>query len=62
VKVGVFFQERLLPDLVAMKRRIDEASSATPCSASGRVKWYRPPEYYADSRWRGTRRSTAAAS
>jgi predicted dehydrogenase len=22
--------------------------------ASGRVKWYRPPEYYAQSRWRGT--------
>jgi predicted dehydrogenase len=23
--------------------------------ASGRVKWYRPPEYYRDSKWRGTR-------
>ena len=22
--------------------------------ASGRVKWYRPPEYYSGSRWRGT--------
>ena len=26
-----------------------------PVLASGRVKWYRPPEYYAGSRWRGTR-------
>jgi len=26
----------------------------TPFLASARVKWYRPPEYYAASRWRGT--------
>ena len=26
----------------------------TPIFAAGRVRWYRPPEYYAASRWRGT--------
>ena len=54
VKVGVFFQDRLTPDLVAMKGAIDEGRLGTPVFASGRVKWYRPPEYYGDSRWRGT--------
>lgn len=55
VKVGVFFQDRLTPDLVAMKTAIDEGRIGAPVLASGRVKWYRPPEYYRDSKWRGTR-------
>jgi UDP-N-acetyl-2-amino-2-deoxyglucuronate dehydrogenase len=55
VKAGVFFQDRLTPDLVAMKTAIDAGEIGTPVCASGRVKWYRPAEYYADSRWRGTR-------
>jgi UDP-N-acetyl-2-amino-2-deoxyglucuronate dehydrogenase len=54
VKVGVCFQDRLTPDLVEMKAAIDEGRLGTPVFASGRVTWYRPPEYYADSRWRGT--------
>jgi UDP-N-acetyl-2-amino-2-deoxyglucuronate dehydrogenase len=54
VKVGVFFQDRLAPGLVDMKARIDAGVLGAPVFASGRVKWYRPPEYYAGSRWRGT--------
>ncbi len=54
VKVGVCFQDRLTPDLVAMKAAIDEGRLGTPVLASGRVKWFRPPGYYGDSRWRGT--------
>jgi UDP-N-acetyl-2-amino-2-deoxyglucuronate dehydrogenase len=56
VKVGVFFQDRLTPDLVEMKMAIDEGRLGLPVLASGRVKWYRPPEYYRDSKWRGTKR------
>ena len=56
VTVGVFFQDRLTPDLVDMKAAIDAGTLGTPVFASGRVKWYRPAEYYGDSRWRGTRR------
>ena len=37
-----------------MKAAIDGGALGTPVFASGRVKWYRPPEYYGDSRWRGT--------
>lgn len=54
VKVGVCFQDRLTPDLVEMKAAIDAGRLGTPVFASGRVKWFRPPEYYGESRWRGT--------
>jgi predicted dehydrogenase len=52
--VGVFFQDRLRPDVIKIKALIDAGHLGTPVLASGRVKWYRPPEYYGQSRWRGT--------
>jgi predicted dehydrogenase len=54
VKLGVFFQDRLKPDVLKMKELVDAGTLGTPILASGRVKWYRPPPYYGDSRWRGT--------
>ncbi|HXW07897.1 MAG TPA: Gfo/Idh/MocA family oxidoreductase [Vicinamibacterales bacterium] len=54
VKVGVFFQDRLKPDVRRMKSLVDSGRLGTPVLASGHVKWYRPPEYYGGSRWRGT--------
>ncbi len=54
VQVGVFFQDRLKPDIARVKRLIDDQRLGKPVMASGRVKWHRPPEYYGDSRWRGT--------
>jgi UDP-N-acetyl-2-amino-2-deoxyglucuronate dehydrogenase len=55
VKLGVFFQDRLKPGVVRMKELIDAGRLGTPILASGHVKWYRPPDYYSESRWRGTR-------
>jgi predicted dehydrogenase len=54
MKVGVFFQDRLTPDLMEMKRAIDAAEIGAPVGATGRVMWYRPRGYYENSRWRGT--------
>ena len=54
IQVGVFFQDRLKPDIVRVKRQIDEQRLGKPVMASGRVKWHRSSEYYKDSRWRGT--------
>ena len=54
VKVGVFFQDRLKPDLLRMKQIVDSGRLGTPVLASGRVKWHRPDEYFGKSRWRGT--------
>jgi UDP-N-acetyl-2-amino-2-deoxyglucuronate dehydrogenase len=54
VKVGVFFQDRLKPAMVELKAAVHDGRLGAPVLASGRVKWYRPPEYYGGSRWRGT--------
>lgn len=54
MKVGVFFQDRLKPDIAAIKSMLVSGQLGTPVFASGRVRWYRPPEYYSGSRWRGT--------
>ena len=55
VKVGVFFQERMIPELVAIKERLDRGALGDPLFISGHLDWYRPPEYYSGSRWRGRR-------
>jgi UDP-N-acetyl-2-amino-2-deoxyglucuronate dehydrogenase len=54
VKLGVFFQDRLKPDLARVKRLLDAGRLGRVLLVSAQVKWYRPPEYYATSRWRGT--------
>jgi UDP-N-acetyl-2-amino-2-deoxyglucuronate dehydrogenase len=54
VKLGVFFQDRLRPAIVEIKRMLDQGDLGSPVMISGRVKWYRPPEYYSGSKWRGT--------
>jgi predicted dehydrogenase len=54
VTLGVFFQDRLKPAIVDIKRRIDAGEIGTPLLATGEVKWFRPREYYSASRWRGT--------
>ena len=54
VRLGVFYQDRLKPDVVALKRRLDAGELGTLVLVTAEVKWSRPPEYYAGSRWRGT--------
>ncbi len=54
VKLGVFFQDRVAPDLIRLKEFLDAGKLGKPFLASARVKWCRTPEYYANSRWRGT--------
>jgi len=54
VKLGVMFQDRGKPDIRRMKQWIDEGVLGKVLLADARVKWYRPPEYYGDSKWRGT--------
>jgi UDP-N-acetyl-2-amino-2-deoxyglucuronate dehydrogenase len=55
VRLGVFFQDRLKPDLRRVDELIRDGRLGRLFLASARVKWYRPAEYYRDSRWRGTR-------
>src|SRR6266851_9303634 len=53
-KLGVIFQDRLKPGLRQLKQWLDQGLLGKPLFVDARVKWYRPPEYYANSRWRGT--------
>jgi predicted dehydrogenase len=55
VRLAVLFQDRLKPDLVRLKRFVDDGGLGRPLLASARVKWHRPPEYYSGSSWRGRR-------
>jgi UDP-N-acetyl-2-amino-2-deoxyglucuronate dehydrogenase len=53
VKLGVIFQDRMKPDIQKLKEWIDQGVLGKPLLIDARVKWYRPTEYYADSKWRG---------
>jgi UDP-N-acetyl-2-amino-2-deoxyglucuronate dehydrogenase len=54
VQLGVIFQDRTKPHIRQLKRWIEEGLIGKILFVDARVKWYRPPEYYANSRWRGT--------
>jgi len=54
VKLGVIFQDRAAPHLRWLRRLIAEGALGKPILVSARVRWYRSPEYYAGSEWRGT--------
>ena len=54
VKLGVFFQDHVQPDLLRLHEAVSAGRLGRLLLASARVKWYRPPEYYTQSRWRGT--------
>jgi len=54
VKLGVIFQDRTKPDLKKLKQLIESGGIGKPGLVAAQVKWYRPPEYYSKSHWRGT--------
>lgn len=54
VTLGVFFQDRTAPDLAWLRRNITAGVLGEVYLVSAQVKWYRPPEYYGASTWRGT--------
>jgi UDP-N-acetyl-2-amino-2-deoxyglucuronate dehydrogenase len=54
VKLGVFFQDRCKPGIRGLKQWIDQGILGRLLLVEAKVKWYRPPEYYSQSKWRGT--------
>ncbi len=54
VKLGVMFQDRVKPDIQRLKRIVDNGALGKILFVDARVKWYRPPDYYGKSKWRGT--------
>jgi UDP-N-acetyl-2-amino-2-deoxyglucuronate dehydrogenase len=53
VKLGVFYQDRSKPDVRRLRALIESGRLGKLIFADAQVKWYRPPEYYGDSHWRG---------
>jgi predicted dehydrogenase len=53
VKLGVIFQSRFLPAVKRIKQALEENRLGKLMVCDAVVKWYRAPEYYADS-WHGT--------
>ena len=54
VQLGVIFQDRMKPHIRHLKNCLDQGLLGRPLMVNARVMWYRPPEYYSKSRWRGT--------
>ena len=54
VRLGVFFQDHVQPDLVRLHEAVHAGRLGRLLLVSARVKWFRPSEYYGQSRWRGT--------
>jgi UDP-N-acetyl-2-amino-2-deoxyglucuronate dehydrogenase len=54
VQLGVIFHDRMKPHIRQLKNWLEQGLLGRPLMVDARVKWYRPPEYYANSRWRGT--------
>ncbi len=54
VKLGVIFQDRTKAHIRQLKTWLDQGLLGKVLFVDARVKWYRPPEYYANSHWRGT--------
>lgn len=54
LKIGVIFQDRMKPEILQLKESILVGNFGKIMLVDARVKWYRPPEYYSNSRWRGT--------
>lgn len=52
--LGVIFQDRTAAGLAWLKRAIAAGALGEIFLVSAQVRWYRPPEYYGSSRWRGT--------
>lgn len=53
VKLGVIFQDRVQPEILQLKEWIAQGLLGKILIADAKVKWWRPPEYYSESRWRG---------
>lgn len=54
VNLGCIFQRRMSPAMQAVQQAIAHGEMGRLISCSVAVKWWRSPEYYASSAWRGT--------
>jgi UDP-N-acetyl-2-amino-2-deoxyglucuronate dehydrogenase len=54
VQLAVIFQDRTKPHIRQLKTWLDSGALGKPLFVDAHLRWYRPSDYYANSRWRGT--------
>lgn len=54
VKLGVIFQNRFSADYLKLKAAVQEGRFGKLLMGNAHVNWYRAPEYYSNSPWKGT--------
>ncbi|WP_339878634.1 Gfo/Idh/MocA family oxidoreductase [uncultured Algoriphagus sp.] len=54
VKLGVIFQNRFSSDYLKLKAAVQEGRFGKLLMGNAHVNWYRAPEYYSNSPWKGT--------
>lgn len=54
VNLGCIFQRRMSPAMQTVQRALANGEMGKLISCSVAIKWWRSPEYYASSAWRGT--------
>ena len=54
VKLGVVFQSRFNPQYQKIKQAVEAGKFGKLLLGNAYIKWYRDPEYYSSSQWRGT--------
>ncbi|RZS97665.1 Gfo/Idh/MocA family protein [Cecembia calidifontis] len=54
LKCGVIFQNRFSPDFLRLKAAVNAGKFGKLLMGNAHINWYRSPEYYSSSSWKGT--------
>ena len=54
VALAVIYQSRFVPEINALKTKLDEQVIGTVFMGDARIKWFRGQDYYDSGEWRGT--------
>ena len=62
VKLGCIFQNRFKPGFQQLKQAVKNGQLGKIIAGNAYIKWYRAPEYYATSTWKGTKAGDGGAA
>jgi UDP-N-acetyl-2-amino-2-deoxyglucuronate dehydrogenase len=54
VALAVIYQSRFIPEIIKLKRKLDEKVIGDLFVGDAQIKWFRSQEYYDSGAWRGT--------
>lgn len=54
VSLAVIYQSRFIPEIIELKRKLDEQEIGKLCVGDAHILWFRDQEYYDSGAWRGT--------